>query len=518
MALVDCDVVVIGAGLGGLGCAAKLARNGLRVTVLEKNNHIGGTSYLFRRDKFRFPMGPLSFSFPGRVREFLKAAGVETEFSFRRNHFQLISPSLDIVYSSPLQNLSQDLERAFPSESAGIGSFFREFQSIVKETKNVSQWHPDYLPDMEKNNTLLNKDGPGHERVARVREYAQTSCGRLLERHLSDQRLRRFLGSQGTSEPVMSVMTLALMWNMMSEEGIWFPSCGIDGLSDLLAGALRKNGGTVRLNTGVERILVEKGRVKGVRSESGERFLSPVVVSNADAKKTLLELCDRTELPQDWLRRLSSTPYTGSELCVYLGIDPGQVEWGRMRATHLFYRHKQKSPGQELSDLDDLEDREFEICRWSDNAPDHVPSGKASLILRVGFPYEHFAPFRTGEKKRTLKYRDYKTALADRLVAAAEHVLPGLTEAIAYVEAATPLTYQDWGRRYRGSIAGWTWSSEYGGAFKGKLLVETPVANLYLAGIYAATELFLGGVPTALHTADLAARLILGESPCLSSS
>jgi len=104
--------------------------------------------------------------------------------------------------------------------------------------------------------------------------------------------------------------------------------------------------------------------------------------------------------------------------------------------------------------------------------------------------------------------------LARKLVATAEHVLPGLSSAVERIEAATPLTYADWGRRFFcGSIAGWSWSAEYGGAFEGKLLVETPIENLFLAGIYAATELFLGGVPTALHTADLAARLILGEIP-----
>ena len=108
--------------------------------------------------------------------------------------------------------------------------------------------------------------------------------------------------------------------------------------------------------------------------------------------------------------------------------------------------------------------------------------------------------------------------LARKLVAAAEHVLPGLTAAVEFIEAATPLTYADWGGRYQGSIAGWTWSAESSRAFQGKLLVETPVENLYLAGIYAATELFLGGVPTALYTGELAARHVLGETPPLSGS
>jgi phytoene dehydrogenase-like protein len=511
MAAMAYDVIVIGAGIGGLGCAAKLAVSGRRVLVLEKNNHIGGTSYLFRRDGFAFPMGPLSFSFPAQINNFLSAVGVDTEISFRRNHFQLISPDLDIVYSSPLETLQRDLQGAFPGERSGLESFFREFKGIIRETQDISRWHPDYLPGPAKAEADQ-KQGPGLTRIARIRECSRTSCRRLFERHLRDRRLGNFLGSQGTSEPEMSVLTLAMMWNMMSEVGIWFPSCGIDGLSDILAGVVKKNRGELRLRTGVEKILIEKGRAVGARTVSGEDILAPAVVSNADAKTTFLELCAPADIPRDWLDRLVSTPYTRSEFCVYLGIEPCRVDWRRMRATHLFYRHRQRPFEEEENDLEDFEDREFEICRWSDNAPDSVPPAKVSLILRVGFSYDHFARFRTGEKKRRKEYKTYKMDMAGRLVATAEHVLPGLSAAVERIEAATPLTYADWGRRYRGSIAGWSWRAEYGGAFERKLLVQTPVENLFMAGIYAATELFLGGVPTALHTGDLAARLILGET------
>ncbi len=509
IAAVAYDVLIIGAGIGGLGCAAKLAKNGRRVLVLEKNNHIGGTSYVFRRKGYGFPMGPLSFSFPQRVKNFLADVGIEAELSFRRNHFQLISPDLDIVYSSPLDVLSRDLQEAFPTERAGLAFFFGEFMGIIRETHDISDWHPDYLPGGARRRPDKKEDA-SLDSIARVREYSGTPCRRLLERQLGERRLINFLGSQGTSEPMMSVMTLALMWNMMSEVGIWFPSCGIDGLSDLLAGTLKKHGGEVRLNAGVEKIMIENGKVIGIRTESGESIAAPVVVSNADAKTTFLSLCVRKDLPKGWLERLDATPYTGSELCVYLGIDPGRVDWRRMRANHLFYRHRQEDPGEETVDLEDFENREVEICRWSDNAPGDVPPGKASLILRVGFPYDPFARFRTGEKKRREDYAAYKTGLAGRLISTAEHILPGVASAVECVEAATPLTYADWGQRYRGSIAGWTWSAEYGQAFEGKLLVETPIENLYLAGIYAATELYLGGVPTALQTADWAARLILG--------
>jgi all-trans-retinol 13,14-reductase len=504
------DVIVAGAGLGGLGCAARLAGQGRRVLVLEKNNHIGGTSYIFHRKGYTFPMGPLSFSFPELVLNFLRAAGVEAEITFRRNHFQLLSPRLDIVYSVPLESLLRELERLFPEEKVGLQAVFRELVGIIEQTKNIHSWHPDYLP---KADGRAPEYGPPELRsvLARVRELSLTPSRRLLDRHLVERALKNFLGSQGTSEPEMSLQTLAFMWNAMTEVGIWSPSCGVHGLSDLLADSVRRRGGEIRLDTGVRNIRVEKGRVTGVVTESGESLDAPWVVSNVDPKKTFLELCSDSDLPPEFRAKVAGTPYTDSELCVYLGVDPAGVDWRRMRASHLFFRQKVEPPEGGPEDLEDFEAREIEICRWSDNAPDHVPPGKSSLVLRVSFPYDHFAGYRAGEKKRRPEYQARKSALTRRLIGAAEKALPGLGPAIEVVESATPLTYADWGRRYRGSIAGWTWSADYGQAFGSKLLTETPVENLLLTGIYAAAELFLGGVPTALHTADLAARIILGE-------
>jgi all-trans-retinol 13,14-reductase len=505
------DVIVIGAGIGGLGCAARLATAGRRVLVMEKNNHIGGTAYVFHRKGFTFPMGPLSFSFPDRVRSFLSAAGVETEVSFRRNHFQLISPSLDIIYSAWLDSVKRELAKAFPLDKPGLEAFFSDLTEIIRQTEDVSLWHPDYWPKTAR--LKLGREKPRLSGdLTRILDYSRTPCRRLLDRSLSDPTLKNFLGSQGTSEPEMSVLTLAFMWNVMSEVGIWSPSCGIDGLCDLLADTVRRNGGEIRLNNGVTNIQVEKGRATGVRTESREILEAPWVVSNVDPKTTFLELCSAADLPRPFLATIAATPYTGSELCVYLGLEPQRVDWKRMRATHLFYRHKEEPIRAGSEALEDFENREIEICRWSDNAPDHVPPGKGSLVLRVSFPYDHFAGYRTGEKKRNVEYKAYKSALTQKLIAAAENVLPGLGAAVEVVESATPLTYADWGRRFQGSIAGWTWSAEHGRSFESKLLIESPLQNLLLVGIYAATELFLGGVPTAMQTADLAARIILGDT------
>jgi len=310
----------------------------------------------------------------------------------------------------------------------------------------------------------------------------------------------------------MSFLTLAMMWNIMSVEGIWYQSWGIHGISKRMAEIIRAGGSELWLGMPVKRIVVENGQARGVVTADDGFTGADWIVSNADYKTTFLELMEPTAVMGEFLEKVGSAPYTGSELCVYLGVETNKIDLSRMRATHLFYcaRPGQAEEIRPGTDVLNLESKEIELCRWTDNEPDHAPPGYLGLILRVGFDYDHFARFRTGEKKRTPEYQAYKTELALKLVRVVENIIPGLAAgAIELMEVATPLAYRDWGHRYQGSIAGWSWRADWTRNFGRMLLGETPVRNLLLAGIYAPSELFMGGVPTAIRTGELAASLIL---------
>jgi phytoene dehydrogenase-like protein len=280
----------------------------------------------------------------------------------------------------------------------------------------------------------------------------------------------------------------------------------MQGLIRTIENTFLSLGGELRLGHPVKKILLKGGSAAGVQTAEGDIFRSRWVVSNADTKKTLLEFFDEGEIPSAHISKVLSLPYTDSELCVYAGVDPGKVNWKALKARHLFYRHKLDTgtpPG-----LTDFENREIAITMWSDNMEGLAPPAKKSLVLRIGFPYSHFSDFWTGEKKRRAEYVEYKNRLSESVVRVVENILPGLRASIEFMEAATPLTYQDWGNRYRGSIAGWSWDAKSTHALGNKLLIRTPIPNLLMAGIYAASELFLGGIPTAVHTGCLAAEHI----------
>ncbi|MFX1238217.1 MAG: phytoene desaturase family protein, partial [Promethearchaeota archaeon] len=139
------DVIIIGAGVGGLTCAAKLASKGKKVLILEKIHHVGGTSHIFRRGNFYFPMGPLSFSFPNLVKEILDDIGINQNISFQRSNFQLITPEIDIIYSQEWINFKEALKDLYPEDRIGIEKFFLEFGKLLKAISQVNRWHPEFL-------------------------------------------------------------------------------------------------------------------------------------------------------------------------------------------------------------------------------------------------------------------------------------------------------------------------------------------------------------------------------------
>ena len=194
------DVVIVGAGIGGLTAAAMLVKAGLRVLVLERTTHFGGTAYVYKRKGFTFPMGPLGFSTPSLVGEILKSLDGE-DLKLSPIQYRIKAFDLDIPLSLPFPKMIEELTRIFPAERKSVSQFFKDMEEMISAIQ---------FPEQGLNRSILEN---GEKRSAQA----------YLSGLIDDWRLRRVLGSQGTQEPYSSLPLLAATWNLISNEGVWYP-------------------------------------------------------------------------------------------------------------------------------------------------------------------------------------------------------------------------------------------------------------------------------------------------------
>ncbi len=508
------DTIIIGAGLGGLTAAAKLVKAGLRVLVLERNPHPGGTAYVYHRKGFTFPMGPLGFTNPALIGGTLKDFGEWDDLKFYRVHYRVRAFNLEIPLSLPFSETKKKLTEHFPSDAQGVAQFFHDVEAIGSSSA---------CRDSHINPSITKRAG-------------ETSAADYLKGLVIDLRLRRILGSLGTREPYSSLALLAAMWNVMSKDGIWYPEGGMRSLCGRLVRAvggqhkdsklsdIKKNEeggrgvGVIRLGAEVRRIRVERGKILGVTLRDGTQIDTGSIISNADYKTTFLKLIDPQMIPTKWYQAVLNAKQTGSIVQVCLGVNPKKADLSSFNeASRLIYK---RNPGdfgeEEIPDWDATEvnpetlaSQEMEVSLWSRDDSALAPNGAAVIVIRTEAVYSHFAKYRFIWRERLPAYNEYKVKLSRALVREAENLIPGLENAAIVVDVATPLTFEEQGGRSEGAVAGWSWDYKDFHDDRPRELVRTPIKGLYTAGYQAFSALFMGGVPTAIESGKRAAEAVL---------
>jgi len=496
------DAIVIGAGMGGLTAAAHLVKAGLKVLVLERNPHIGGTAYVYHRKKFTFPMGPLGFSHPSLVKTIFKDLEIEEDLKFSRVHYRIRAFGLDFPLSLHFSELVRELAKSFPTDAEAVEHFFKDMDELTSIQR---------IPDSNPIQSI---------------PYPKVSAVEYLDGMIRDWRLLRILGSIGTREPYSSLPLLAAMWNLMSYEGIWFPEEGMQFFCERLVKAVvgnNENSGEIRLNKEVAKIRVDQGKVLGVILKDGTQLDSSSIISNADYKTVFLKLIDPKMIPPEWLDAISNARQTSSVFQVCLGVDASKADLSVFeKATRLIYRrngenvHERETLDWNVQEIDPeaLASQELEVSLWGKDLGMVSSEGRAPVVIRAEAEYNHFAKSRLGWRQRSPEYQGYKTRLAQALIREIDHLIPGLEKTILVMDVATPLTFEDQGGRSGGAVAGWSWDYEDFRDDQPKELIRTPIKGLYMAGYQAFSALFMGGVPTAMESGKRASRAVLrGAGP-----
>jgi all-trans-retinol 13,14-reductase len=491
------DVVVIGAGIGGLTCTAFLAKEGLSVLVTEQHTKPGGCCTSFRRKGFTFDAGINALNGAergGMLYNILEELGLRDDIEFigLAPRTRIVGSDYDIP-STPLEGLAEELKKMFPGEGMSIDTFVQDCKAIISEMMALMEPAPDLLGFTGYMGLMIKF----MLKSPKMRKYGRKSYRQALIEFFKEPKLRAILGSVEDLDPRWAATTPMMVLGISA---LQYPKGGTQALADVFAKGVTKHGGNLALKTLVKKIIVEDGKATGIELADGTMVRSRYVVSNADGRQTFLKLIGEQYLSPKLAKELKETRLTDPFFLVSLGVDMDLKAMG-FDGTIIIYNRS--------DNIDDIWGGDAEKCSLyimmhSLRDPSQAPEGMATVQIETPFPYNYMGYWkRETDGTRGKEYTELKEALADKLIASAEKIIPQLSKHIVYKDIATPLTYERYTLNSEGASHGWFPAP--GAKMRSQ---KTPFKNLYQAGHWT----FPGcGIFTVALSGRNAAKLVLRE-------
>ncbi len=281
-------------------------------------------------------------------------------------------------------------------------------------------------------------------------------------------------------------------------EDYWTIKNGMQSWADVLAAQFKNFGGELILNTYVDKIRTRDGVAVGVSCKDNH-YDADFVIAAGDYKKTFLKLLDTPSLLSAGLReKIAKNAVSEGIFTVYLGLNLShdQLKY-HLKIPHVMYFDAQ--PGLDIHNSAD--EKYFEkasIILYSPSLmnPALAPEGKSSLMVQAVAPYRWLNNWGGGNRQM---YQQLKEEAMNKLIQKAAFVIPDLSAAIEFKDAATPLTYERYTLNTDGATSAWSWNpkNKFYKNF-GNIYVDTPIKNLLIGSCWANQ---IGGVPGAIGAA-----------------
>jgi all-trans-retinol 13,14-reductase len=451
------DVIIVGAGIGGLACGALLSKRGYRVLVLEQHDKVGGYCSSFARRGFVFNSGVEDVSGlweKGPISYLLKELGLRKEDLFVKNTRRIIFKGRAIDVPNDSNQFMKLLSEMFPEEEKNIATFFNEAQKAYEECYQDAHHYgvplsSELIVKVYGEKKLLDypKEHP------HFYDWMNKTFKQKLDEYFENEDLKTLLcaligyvGSKPDKVLAASALTASMSYFLY---GGYYPRGGAQNFAEALRGFIEAHGGRVLLRHRVDKILVEGGRVVGVKCRD-KFFKAPIIVSNANAKTVFLELVGEEHFDREFIEYIKSLKMSPSAFMVFLGVDMDLSSYPTL-----------------IIDLDE----ELHITINSNADPALAPKGKTSITITTSANYHDFPEGGTKE------YFEKKRALAEGLIKRAEKAIPGLSRHIVVQDAATPKTFERYTSMPEGAIYSFNQSIDTKRPY-----FKTPIKGLYLVG------------------------------------
>ncbi len=502
------DVIVIGSGLGGLVASNALARYGARrVLVLEQHYRIGGFTHVFTRPGFEWvvgvhyvggvgPNGPLRGLFDTLSDGALEWAPLPAVY----DAIELGSRRFELEAGAP--NFISRLSAAFPTERRAIVAYVELVISTTR--RNQLQW-----ASRVSRPKVLGGDAGGHRLEKKLDVSHRTTLDVLRELTSNDTLIAVLTGQYGDYGMPPSLSAFGLHAAVVEHylEGAFYPVGGSSRIASTLVPAIEAAGGHLASSAEVAQLLLEEGRVVGVRMADGTELRSPLVISNAGVRRTFEALVPERARPPEVLALLTQVPPSSPYLCLYVGLDRTDAELGLTGTNLWLYPDEHHDENVRRFAMDPAAPFPMLYVSFpSAKDPDFQrrSPGKATVQVITMAQWEWFEPWAsTTWKRRPEAYAALKDAFSKRLVDALVQRLPQLEGHVVWAELSTPLSTAHFSGHRRGETYG---LASVPARLKVPVHVETALPGLLLTG----ADVVTAGVGGAALAGVLAASAVLG--------
>jgi len=482
------DIVIIGSGMGGLICADVLGREGYKVCVLEKNKQIGGCLQTYVRDKVIFDSGVHYLGGLGKgqnLYQVFKYLGIIDRLKLQKmdedvfDKIVIENDPKEYVYAQGYENFIQHLLKDFPNEEKGL----RLYCDKIKE---VCSKFPLYNlrtgGNMDEKNVVLGID---------TRTF--------IESITDDKKLQAVLVGNNMLYVLQSDKTPFYVHAMILNSYIESSWKCIDGgsyIGKYIAENIRKQGGEIRRNSEVKRIVVEDGQVSSVEIADGSVVRGKHFISNMHPVRTL-DMIESNLIKHAYKTRVKNLENTIGGFIINIVFKKDSYRYEK----HNYYYHKDGH----IWNMTDHTEETWPLCYCmffsaSSKSPDYAESLTILAYMHYDEVKQWENTFNTvaAAEDRGPEYEAFKKRKAEKLLDVVEEKFPGMRDCIKTYYTATPLSYRDYVGNDDGSMYGI--AKDYSNPLKTFISPRTKIPNLYLTGQNLNLHGILGATMSGLVT------------------
>lgn len=496
------DAIVIGSGMGGMSCAAALAKKGKRVLVLEQHYIPGGFTHMFSRKGYTWDVGVHAVGemqvneIPGKMLHWLTDGKIQMN-SLGSPYDRFNFPDdFKIEFPDSREKFAANLKEKFPEEAKAIDRYLKLVDRAVVASMAffAGRSFPEWL------DRLLSKVVGFF-----TGNLWKKTTEEVLNTITKNEKLKAVLTAQWGyygSTPNESSFAIHAVTVKHFLNGAYYPVGGSKSFADNLLKVVQNAGGETLVRASVKEILVQKGRAIGVKLETGEEFFAPIIISAAGVRATFDKMLPKEEDEKPWIKETKPLGDSPSYICLNMGFK-GDI----------------KASGAAPSNFWFMETWDMNKSLWNVEDPNSIP-----YILYVSFPslkdplhdagpdqrhtgecitflpwdgFERWKETRRGQREKS--YQEYKKAIQERLVERLKVHLPEVMKHLDYHEMSTPLSTQFFTRAHRGAIYGLETTPKR--FLHRKLRTRTPIKGFYLSGSDVTTLGIAGAMTSGLLTA-----------------